>query len=61
VLLLRAVLDRSLREILSLGDTLRLAPPFDQCAGKAAPAKLDRERDTDRPAADDDDLISSFH
>src|SRR5215470_4427800 len=55
------VLDRTLREILSLGNALRLAPTFDQRAGKAAPAELDRERDADRPAADEDDLISLGH
>ena len=51
------VLDRTLREILSLRDALRFAPPLDQRAGQAALAKLDRKGDANRPAADDDDLI----
>jgi hypothetical protein len=55
------VLDRTLREILSLWDALRLAPSLDQRAGKAALAELDRERNADRPAAADDDLISIIH
>jgi hypothetical protein len=43
---------------LSLGDALRLAPSLDQRAGNAALTELDRERNANRPAADDDDLMS---
>jgi hypothetical protein len=55
------VLHRALREILPLGDTLRLAPPFDERAGNPALTEFDRERHANRAAADDDDLISFFH
>src|SRR5690242_21073221 len=55
------MLDGTLREILPLGDALRLAPPFDDRAGNAALPELDGERNADRPAADDDDLVSLAH
>ena len=55
------MLHRALRQILPLGDALRLDAPLDQRAGDAAQPELDRERDADRPAADDDDLIVLIH
>src|SRR5690242_5884305 len=55
------MLDRTLGEVLSLGDALRLAPALDHRASNAALAELDRERNADRSAADDDDLISFVH
>ena len=55
------MLHRALREILPLRDALRLHAPLDQRAGDTAQAELDRERNADRSAADDDDLMPFLH
>ena len=55
------VLHRALGEVLALRDALRLGAALDQRARDAAQPEVDRERDADRPAADDDDLMTLFH
>ena len=55
------MLHRALRQILSLGDALRLDAPLDQRTRDTAQPELDRERDADRSTADDDDLIVLIH
>ena len=52
------MLERALREVLALGDLLQLDAALDQRAGDAAQSELDGERDADRAAAHDDDLIA---
>ena len=52
------MLQGSRRQSLSLGDALGCGVPFDDGGGNAALAKLDGERETDRPTADDDNLIA---
>ena len=51
----------ALRQVLSLGDALRLEAPLDQGAGDAAQSEFDRERNADRSSADDDNLIVLIH
>ena len=56
------MLQRALGEVLPLRDALHQDVALDQRATDPALPKLDRERDADRPATDDDHLISVlFH
>ena len=55
------MLHRALRQVLALGNELRLKPALDQRAVDAAQSEFDRECDADRTAADDDDLMPFTH
>src|SRR6185437_3015036 len=53
--------ERARREILALGDVRETGAALDQHDRKAAHAQVDREPHPDRPAADNDHLISLLH
>ena len=55
------VLQRSIRQVLALGDRLRTQVPLDQHTRDAALPQLDRQPHAHRPTADDRDLVGIRH
>jgi hypothetical protein len=55
------MLDRTLGQVLALGNARQLDTALDQAAIDAALPKLDRERDAHGSSADNDDLMPFAH